>query len=33
MRYAAIDVGTNTVRLLVGESDGTGGYRPVFADQ
>ncbi len=31
MRVTAIDLGTNTVRLLVGESDGSGGYRPVFA--
>ena len=33
MRVAAIDVGTNTVRLLVGEPDGAGGYRPIFAAQ
>ena len=33
MRVAAIDLGTNTVRLLVGEPDGAGGYRPVFAAQ
>lgn len=33
IRVAAIDLGTNTVRLLVGESDGVGGYRPVFAAQ
>jgi len=33
MRLAAIDLGTNTVRLLVGEPDGAGGYRPVFAAQ
>ena len=33
MRVAAIDVGTNTVRLLVGEPDGAGGFRPVFAAQ
>ncbi len=33
MRVAAIDLGTNTVRLLVGEPDGSGGYRPVFAAQ
>jgi len=32
-RAAAIDVGTNTVRLLVGESDGRGGYRPLLAAQ
>ena len=33
MRVAAIDLGTNTVRLLVGEADGAGGYRPVLATQ
>jgi exopolyphosphatase/guanosine-5'-triphosphate,3'-diphosphate pyrophosphatase len=33
MRLAAIDLGTNTVRLLVGEPDGAGGYRPVYAAQ
>lgn len=33
MRVAAIDLGTNTVRLLVGEPDGAGGFRPVFAAQ
>ena len=33
MRLAVIDLGTNTVRLLVGESDGAGGYRPVHAAQ
>src|SRR5574337_430033 len=33
MRFAAIDLGTNTVRLLVGEPDDAGGYRPVFAAQ
>ncbi len=33
MRFAAIDLGTNTVRLLVGEPDGAGGFRPVFAAQ
>ena len=33
MRLAAIDLGTNTVRLLVGEPDGAGGFRPVFAAQ
>jgi len=33
MRLAVIDLGTNTVRLLVGEPDGAGGYRPVFAAQ
>jgi exopolyphosphatase/guanosine-5'-triphosphate,3'-diphosphate pyrophosphatase len=32
MRVAVIDLGTNTVRLLVGEAGG-GGYRPVFAAQ
>jgi len=32
-RAAAIDVGTNTVRLLVGESDGQGGIRSVLAAQ
>jgi exopolyphosphatase/guanosine-5'-triphosphate,3'-diphosphate pyrophosphatase len=30
---AVIDVGTNTVRLLVAESDSQGGYRPLFASQ
>jgi exopolyphosphatase / guanosine-5'-triphosphate,3'-diphosphate pyrophosphatase len=33
MRVAAIDVGTNTIRLLIGEADGRGGYRPVLATQ
>jgi len=33
IRFASIDLGTNTVRLLVGEPDGAGGYRPVFAAQ
>jgi exopolyphosphatase/guanosine-5'-triphosphate,3'-diphosphate pyrophosphatase len=33
MCVAAIDVGTNTVRLLIGEADGAGGYRPVFSAQ
>lgn len=33
MRAAAIDVGTNTVRLLVGEGDGRGGFRSVHAAQ
>jgi exopolyphosphatase/guanosine-5'-triphosphate,3'-diphosphate pyrophosphatase len=33
IRFAAIDLGTNTVRLLVGESDGAGGYQPVLATQ
>lgn len=33
MRAAAIDVGTNTVRLLVGEPDGVGGYRVMAAAQ
>ncbi|MFQ5881077.1 MAG: Ppx/GppA family phosphatase [Candidatus Methylomirabilales bacterium] len=32
-RYAAIDVGTNTIRLLVAEAEGPGRYRPVFQEQ
>jgi exopolyphosphatase/guanosine-5'-triphosphate,3'-diphosphate pyrophosphatase len=33
MRAAAVDVGTNTVRLLIADADGAGGYRPVLAAQ
>lgn len=33
MRIAAIDVGTNTIRLLVADPDPARGYRPVFATQ
>lgn len=33
MRVAVIDLGSNTIRLLVGEADGAGGYRPVVASQ
>ncbi len=33
MRAAVVDVGTNTLRLLIADSDGAGGYRPVFAAQ
>lgn len=33
MALAVIDVGTNTVRLLVAEPDGRGGYRSLFAAQ
>jgi exopolyphosphatase/guanosine-5'-triphosphate,3'-diphosphate pyrophosphatase len=33
VRLAAIDVGTNTIRLLIGEPDGRGGYRPVVGAQ
>ncbi len=32
-RYATIDVGTNTVRLLVADADTDGTYRPVFQEQ
>ncbi|MFQ5988971.1 MAG: Ppx/GppA family phosphatase [Candidatus Methylomirabilales bacterium] len=32
-RYAAIDVGTNTIRLLVADADDAATYRPVFQDQ
>lgn len=32
-RYAAIDVGTNTIRLLVADAEDTATYRPVFQDQ
>jgi len=33
MPLAVIDLGTNTVRLLVAQPDGRGGYRSLFADQ
>jgi exopolyphosphatase/guanosine-5'-triphosphate,3'-diphosphate pyrophosphatase len=33
MILAVIDVGTNTVRLLVAEPDARGGYRPLFVAQ
>lgn len=33
MRIAAIDLGTNTIRLLIGEVDGAGGYRLLLAAQ
>jgi exopolyphosphatase/guanosine-5'-triphosphate,3'-diphosphate pyrophosphatase len=33
MRIAVIDLGTNTVRLLVGEPDGAGSYRPIYTTQ
>ncbi|MFQ5802710.1 MAG: Ppx/GppA family phosphatase [Candidatus Methylomirabilales bacterium] len=32
-RYATIDVGTNTIRLLVADAEDTETYRPVFQDQ
>ncbi len=32
-RYAAIDVGTNTIRLLVADAEDSRTYRPVFQDQ
>ena len=32
-RYAAIDVGTNTTRLLVADTEDSRAYRPVFQDQ
>jgi exopolyphosphatase/guanosine-5'-triphosphate,3'-diphosphate pyrophosphatase len=32
-RYASIDVGTNTVRLLIGEPDPEQGYRVLFRDR
>jgi exopolyphosphatase/guanosine-5'-triphosphate,3'-diphosphate pyrophosphatase len=32
-RLAAIDVGTNTIRLLIGEADDCGGYRVVLGTQ
>ena len=32
-RYAAIDIGTNTIRLLVADTEDTATYRPVFHDQ
>jgi exopolyphosphatase/guanosine-5'-triphosphate,3'-diphosphate pyrophosphatase len=33
MRIAAIDLGTNTVRLLIGEVDHTGVHQVLYADQ
>ncbi|HEX7549837.1 MAG TPA: Ppx/GppA family phosphatase, partial [Candidatus Methylomirabilis sp.] len=33
MPLAVIDLGTNTVRLLVAQPDSRGGYRSLFADQ
>ncbi len=33
MRFAAIDLGTNTVRLLIGEVDDTGVQQVLYADQ
>jgi exopolyphosphatase/guanosine-5'-triphosphate,3'-diphosphate pyrophosphatase len=32
-RYAAIDVGTNTIRLLVADAQDTATYRPIFQEQ
>jgi len=32
-RIAAIDLGTNTVRILVVDANGEGGYSPLFGDQ
>ena len=33
MRFAVIDLGTNTVRLLIADADGPDGYRPVRSAQ
>jgi exopolyphosphatase/guanosine-5'-triphosphate,3'-diphosphate pyrophosphatase len=33
MRLAAIDVGTNTLRLLIADADATGAYRPIVSAQ